>query len=327
MNITCEYRNLGKSDLKISPIGLGCWQFSKRNGLVGKYWSKLSSEEIKQIVKISLEGGINWFDTAEAYGWGESEKALDTALKELGSLADHAMIATKWWPIFRSASSISGTIQDRINCLGGRKIHLYQIHQPYSVSSIESQMKEMAKLVREGKVLLAGVSNFSEKQMREAHRVLADEGIPLVSNQVKYSLLDRRIEQNGILEAAKELGITIIAYSPLEQGILTGKFHQNPTLVRDTKGPRRYMSSFRSHGLKRTQSFIDVLEEIAQKRGRTISQVALNWLIHAHGDTIVTIPGASKLEQAKDNVGALQFRLTEDEIKEIDAASQKVAKK
>lgn len=324
---TVEYRNLGTSQIQISPLGLGCWQFSKGNGLVGKFWPVLEEAEIKQIIKISLEGGINWFDTAEAYGWGESEKALDQALKEVGEPANNALVATKWWPMFRSAGSITRTIQDRINCLGGRTIHLYQIHQPYSLSSVESQMKEMAKLVQEGKIVTAGVSNFSEKQMREAHRVLAEEGIPLVSNQVKYSLLDRRIEHNGIMEAAKELGITIIAYSPLEQGILTGKFHQNPTLVREAKGPRRYMSSFRSQGLHQTYPFIQLLEEIAKKREVSVSQVALNWLIHAHGETVVAIPGASKVSQAKDNIGALQFRLTPDEMEELDAASKKVAKK
>lgn len=324
---TIEYRNLGKSNLKISPIGLGCWQFSQRNGLVGKFWPAMDEAEIKQIVKVCLKGGINWFDTAEVYGWGESEKALDRSLKEAGELGENALIATKWWPMLRPASSISNSIQDRINCLGGRTIHLYQIHQPYSLSSIQSQMREMVKLVKEGKIVTVGVSNFSEKQMREAHKALAAEGIPLVSNQVKYSLLDRRIENNGVLEAAKELGITIIAYSPLEQGILTGKFHHNPTLVRDTKGPRRYMSSFRSQGLKRTREFIQLLEEIADKHQCTVSQVALNWLIHAHGETVVAIPGASKVSQAKDNVGVLYFRLENSEIEEINQASLKVAKK
>lgn len=162
--------------------------------------------------------------------------------------------------------------------------------------------------------------------MREADAVLKREGLFLASNQVKYSLLDRRIENNGVLAAAQELGITIIAYSPLEQGILSGKFHKNPELVKNISGPRKYTAAFKPAGLERTKPLIDVLERIAAKHEVSCSQVALNWLISFHGETVVAIPGASKPHHAKDNIGTLQFQLSADELEEIDATSRKVSR-
>ncbi|MDP4164759.1 MAG: aldo/keto reductase, partial [Bacillota bacterium] len=238
-------RRLGNSDIEISALGLGTWQFSKGEGLVGRFWPVLPEKEIEDIVRLSLEGGINWFDTAEVYGKGKSEEALANALNALGDQANEALVATKWWPAFRTAGSITSSIHERIKALKGRRIDLYQVHQPFSFSSVKAEMDAMASLLKDKKIRTAGVSNFNEAKMREAHQVLASHGYPLVSNQVKYSLLDRRIEQSGVLAAAKELGITIIAYSPLEQGILTGKFHQNPELLKNVSGPRKYFSHFK----------------------------------------------------------------------------------
>ncbi|SFS95560.1 Predicted oxidoreductase [Marininema halotolerans] len=317
-------RKLGKSSLEISALGLGCWQFSKGSGIVGKYWSALDDQVITDIIRTSLEGGINWFDTAEAYGKGESEKVLARVLNELDKEDEKALVATKWWPLFRGATSITSTIDQRLACLQNRTIHLYQIHQPFSFSSISKQMKAMAELVQQGKVVTVGVSNFNAKQMREAHQVLAEYDIPLVSNQMKYSLLDRKIEQNGVMEAAKELGITIIAYSPLEQGLLTGKFHKNPELLQASSRIRRLTNRKKLNNLSQTQPLIDTLEEIADQYQVSASQVALNWLITNHGDTVVAIPGATKVQHAKDNVGTLTFTLSEDERGQIDQASKQV---
>lgn len=322
-----KLRKMGNSDLKLSPIGLGCWQFSNGKGIVGKFWPKIDQEEGIKIVRISLEGGINWFDTAEIYGKGQSEQLLAKGLKEAGSLADHAHIATKWWPMFRTASSISKTIDERKKMLDHRTIHLHQVHQPYSFSSVASEMKEMAKLVKESKIENVGVSNFSAKQMREADRVLREYGLRLVSNQVKYSLLDRRIEQNGVLETAKELGIAIIAWSPLEQGILTGKFHKNPNLVKSLTFPRKWAPAFRPSSLQRSKILIDTLEDLAQKYQVSVTQIALNWLIHAHGETVFAIPGASKVHHAQENVKAMRFTLKSEEIEMIDQVSKEVLKK
>lgn len=318
-------RNLGQSSTKISALGLGCWQFSNGKGLVGGFWAAMDQKDVNNIVKLSLEGGINWFDTAEIYGKGESENALSVALHSLGLSAEKALIATKWWPIFRTASSITKTIDNRLEALGGREIDLYQIHQPYSFSNVKNEMKEMIHLLEKKKIKHVGVSNFNASKMKEADAFLKEKDSFLASNQVKYSLLDRRIEKNGTMDVAKELGITIIAYSPLEQGILSGKFHKNPELIKNLKGPRKYTRFFKASGLAKTQPLIDLLEEKAAKYGVSQTQIALNWLIHFHGETVVAIPGASKVHHVEENIGALQFTLSRDDLDEINEASKKVA--
>ncbi len=317
-------RKMGASELMVSPLGLGSWQFSRGNGMVGKYWPAITDDTVDAIVKATLEAGVNWFDTAEIYGNGESEKALAAALQRQSLAPGEVVIATKWWPFMRSARSLTGTINERLRMLAPYPIDLYQIHQPFSVSSIKEQMKAMAKLQKEGQIRYAGVSNFSAKQMKAAHRLLEDYGFSLVSNQVKYNLLDRRIEDNGILETAQELGMAIIAYSPLEQGILTGKFHEQPEKLRQISGMRRMQRSFREENVNHIRPLIVIMQEIAKKYGVTPSQVALNWLVSFHGETVFAIPGASNAKQAADNTGALHFTLTKDELTALDSTSHKV---
>lgn len=317
-----ELRRLGRSDIQISAVGLGCWQFSEGFGIVGGYWEALPPETVREIVDTSLRGGINWFDTAEAYGKGRSEKALATVLEQLGKKPGDVIIATKWLPVLRLASTIKGTIDERIACLSPYPIDLHQIHQPYALASVEAQANAFADLVEAKKIRTVGVSNFSAKRMRAIHAALARRGIPLVSNQVPYSLLNRRIESSGVLAAAKELGITIIAYSPLAQGLLSGKFHDDPTLIRKSPGPRKYLPSFRPRGLARSRPLVDELRKIAAAHGATASQVALNWLMHFHGETVVVIPGATKKRHAEENVGAMGFTLSQEELRRIDELSR-----
>jgi aryl-alcohol dehydrogenase-like predicted oxidoreductase len=169
-----------------------------------------------------------------------------------------------------------------------------------------------------------GVSNFNAAAMVNSHRILTENGLTLASNQVKYSLLDRRIEENGTLDRAKDLGISIIAYSPLEQGLLTGKFHDNPALIRDAKGPRRLQRKFKEAGLAESKPLISLLDAIGEKYNVSASQVALNWTIQYHGDTVFAIPGATKVHHAQDNVGALTFKLDASELEEISRTSWKV---
>lgn len=320
-------RKFGTTDLQFSPLGLGCWQFSQARGMVGGFWPKLDGALVNDIVRVSLAGGINWFDTAEIYGGGESEQILAQSLKAAGELADGAHIATKWWPAFRTAANIPLTIDERLRRLGGYPIDLYMVHQPFSFSSVGSEMRQMAKLAEQGKIRYVGVSNFNAKRMKEADRVLREHGLRLASNQMKYSMLDRRIESNGVLETAQELGIAIIAYSPLEQGILSGKFHADPGLIRQAPGPRRLMKSFKPEGLKQTKPLIDVLERLAKQYDASATQVALNWIIHAKGESVFAIPGASKLHHAEENVRAMGFRLADSEIGELSELSSKVALK
>jgi aryl-alcohol dehydrogenase-like predicted oxidoreductase len=320
-------RRLGQSELMVSPVGLGCWQFSKGHGLFGNYWTVLDDSEIGRIISLSLEGGINWFDTAEAYGNGESEKALASGLRSLGKSPGEVIIATKWNPLLRRSSSIPGTIDVRLRNLAPFPIDLYQIHNPFSFSSIESQVLAMSRLVEGHKIRYAGVSNFSCRQMEEAHRDLQKSGLPLASNQVRFSLLDRRIETNGVLEAARDLRIAIIAYSPLAQGILTGKFHDDPKLIRSRPGFRKYMGAFKPRGLEKSRPVIEALRRIAPRYGATAAQVALNWLFSFYGETVVAIPGASRSDQVADLTAAMSFRLSGEDMEELDLVSAPFKKK
>jgi len=313
-------RSLGKSDLMITPIGLGCWQFSKQKNMAGKFWPDMEDALIKQMVKISLEGGINWFDTAEIYGNGASEKALAASLNDIGKKPGEIIVATKWWPMFRTASNILKTIDERLNALSPYPIDLHQVHQPWGFSNEKAEMEAMAKLVKQRKIRYVGVSNFSAKQMKSAWEALQKHGIQLVSNQVRYSLLDRKIESNGILQTAKELGITIIAYSPLAQGLVTGKFHDNPDLLKNI-GMRKYSSSFKPAGLEKSRPLVKAVQELAIKYGITPSQIALNWLINFHGETVVAIPGATKESHARENSGAMTFSLSAEDLSLLDKKS------
>jgi aryl-alcohol dehydrogenase-like predicted oxidoreductase len=313
-------RSLGKSDLMITPIGLGCWQFSKQKNMAGKFWPNMEDNVIKQMVKFSIEGGINWFDTAEVYGNGASEKALAESLRDIGKKPGEIIVATKWWPMFRTASNILKTIDQRTAAIAPYPIDLYQVHQPWGFSNEKSEMDAMAKLVQEQKIRYVGVSNFSAAKMRSAWEALQKHGIQLVSNQVRYNLLDRKIESNGILQTAKELGISIIAYSPLAQGLVTGKFHDNPALLKNI-GMRKYSSSFKPAGMEKSRPLIKVIQELAIKYDVTPSQIALNWLIGFHGETVVAIPGATKESHAKENAGAMTFSLTPEYLSLLDKKS------
>ena len=317
-----ELRRLGKSEVQISAVGLGCWQFSEGFGVTGGFWDALPPDTVQEIVDASLKGGVNWFDTAEIYGRGRSERALAGALTRLGKKPGEVVLATKWWPLPRGASSIVNTIDKRLECLNPFGIDLHQIHHPYTLAGVGAQANAMADLVQAGKIKTVGVSNYSAKRMRATHEVLARRGVPLVANQMQYNLLDRRIESNGVMDACKELGITLIAYSPLAQGLLSGKFHDDPTLIRKSPGPRKYLPAFWASGLDRTRTLINELKKIAAAYGVTASQVALNWLMTFHGDTVVVIPGATKRRHAEENVGAMGFKLTQDELRRIDELSR-----
>jgi aryl-alcohol dehydrogenase-like predicted oxidoreductase len=320
MENTKNLRSLGRTGIMVTPIGLGCWQFSKQKNMAGKFWPTLEESLIERIVSLSIDGGINWFDTAEMYGGGESEKALSKALKAAGKKPGEVIVATKWWPLLRFASNIRTTINKRIGLLDPYPIDLYQVHQPWSFSGENKEMAVMAELVNRKLIKAVGVSNFSAKRMENSWDTLQKSGIPLASNQVRYNLLDRRIESNGVMNLAKKLGITIIAYSPLAQGIITGKFHDNPELLKNI-GFRRFNPQFKPEGLAKSLPVIILVRELAIKYNVTPSQVALNWLIQYNGDTVVAIPGATKEIHVKENCGAMSFRLSDEDMARLDKVS------
>jgi aryl-alcohol dehydrogenase-like predicted oxidoreductase len=316
-------RPLGRSPIRISPIGLGCWQFSEGAGLGGSYWPTLPPGTENAIVAESLAGGVTWFDTAEVYGAGHSETALSRALTAAGKRPGDVVVATKWFPAFRTASSIGSTIAERLARLAPFGIDLHQVHQPIAFATVAAQMRAMADLVAAGRIRTVGVSNFFAGRMRAAHRALAAHGIPLAANQVRYSLLHRGIETNGVLDAARELGITIIAYSPLAQGVLSGKFHRDPGLIRARPGPRKWLGDFRRRGLEKSRPVVTALEEIAAAHDATPAQVALAWLLQFHGDVVVAIPGATSALQARENAAAARLLLDPAELERLDEESRR----
>jgi aryl-alcohol dehydrogenase-like predicted oxidoreductase len=317
-------RKLGKSGIEVSAIGLGTWQFSKSRGFVGGFWKSLDDETTKAVVKAALDGGIDWFDTAEIYGRGNSERSLAAALSALKVAPGSVRIATKWWPFLRTAKNIPATIAERLACLSPYPIDLYQIHQPLSLSPVAKQIDAMGDLVEAGVVRAVGVSNFTAAAMEEAHSVLAKRGIPLASNQVRINLLDRSVERNGLLEAAKRLGISLIAYSPLAQGILSGRFHDDPGAVDSVTRMRRMSGSIRPATIAKTAPLVAELKRVASAHGTTPSQVALNWLVTFWGEIVVAIPGASKPSQVAEAAGAMRFELTGPELDSLDKISREI---
>lgn len=314
-----NFRSLGKTDIKITPIGQGVMQFMGGTRM-GKFMlPPMSDHESNEIVKAGLDNGINWFDTAELYGFGKSERKLSLGLQAANIKDENVVIATKWLPIFRWSGSIKKTFPKRIENLKPYTIDLHQIHNPYSFASLKAQLNAMIDLLEDEKIRSIGVSNFSAKRMRKTHEILETRGIPLASNQVNYSLINRKIESNGILDTAEELGISIISWGPLQSGILTGKFHYDRELV---KRLPRFKKRRIKKQLKKTQKLIDELHSIAQNHEATISQIVLSWLINYHGETIFAIPGASKVKHAEENGQAMNVKLSQDELNSIADISE-----
>lgn len=318
MNTTSK---LGNSNIKLSKIGLGCWQFSKNTGFAGSFWPSITDDNTLKIIQNSIDGGINWFDTAELYGWGKSEKSLSIELNKLDIDINKYFIATKWWPLLRTSYSIKKTIHQRLQFLNGLPITLHQVHMPLGFSSIEKEMNAMADLVEEGQIKQVGVSNFNKNQMIRAYNALQKRGIHLASNQMEYSILNRTIESNGVLQTAKDLNISIIAYSPLAQGITTGKFHDNPKLIKQLHRWRRLKLNKRKLSLSNSLPVIQELKNIAIKNNATPAQVSLAWLV-SFNKNIFAIPGARTINQSQENVRALHLKLDSMDIDKLDRVSR-----
>jgi aryl-alcohol dehydrogenase-like predicted oxidoreductase len=224
-------------------------------------------------------------------------------------------IATKFGPLpWRwDGKSVSEALTESLKRLQLEKIELYQVHWPFTfLLSQETLMNTLADEVQAGRIGAVGVSNYSAEQMQEAHNILSKRGIPLAVNQVRYSLLNRKIETQGIYKTARDLGVTILAYSPLAKGLLTGKY----TTDYKPTGARSIDPRFSQDGLKKITPVLSLLQKIGEKYSRTPAQVALNWLI-AQGN-VIPIAGVKNAEQVKQNVGALGWQMTDDEISELD---------
>ncbi|HET9587225.1 MAG TPA: aldo/keto reductase [Anaerolineales bacterium] len=293
-------------------MGLGAWQWGDR--IIWQYGHGYGVEEVRRAFEASIHEGIYFIDTAELYGNGLSERLLGRFLKETDQ---PVLVATKFFPLpwrLRKAA-LPRALKGSLARLGVENVDLYQIHWPSPLMSTETMMEGMAECVQSGMARTAGVSNFGQSRMLAAYSALARHNVPLASNQVHYSLLNREVEKNATLARCKELGIRLIAFSPLEMGLLTGKYSAEAP-------PPGSRSRMYSHLLGKIDSLLRLMTQIGQDQGgKSNAQVALNWVICKGA---LPIPGAKNAEQAQENAGALGWRLTEEEVARLDEASDQV---
>ncbi len=295
-------------------MGLGAWQWGDR--VVWDYGSDYNLDAIRQAFAATLAQGIRLVDTAEVYGNGQSERILGQLLKETDL---PILVATKFMPFpWRPGPAfLLRSLKNSLERLGMDCVDLYQMHWPFPPISIEKWMSAMAEAVQRGLTRTVGVSNYNHTQMMRAYAALERRGIPLASNQVEYNLLNRQIEKNGLFRRCQELGIRVIAYSPLAMGLLTGKYSpENPPP--GLRG-RKYAPA-----LKRLKPLLHLMTELGREHeSKTPAQVALNWCICKGA---LPIPGAKNVDQASMNAGALGWRLTEEEVAKLDEASEAVTR-
>ncbi|MBD2112163.1 MULTISPECIES: aldo/keto reductase [Cyanophyceae] len=307
---------LGPNGPTVPALGVGTWAWG--DSLFWDYGKAYSDSDLHAAFEACLDAGLTLFDTAEIYGFGKSERLLGQFMQQR---PQQAVIATKYFPLpWRfSQQSVVDALAASLDRLQVPSVALYQVHQPVSfLLSQKDLMQALAAEVKQGRIGAIGVSNYPASQMREAHGYLAEYGIPLAVNQVPYSLLNRKIETSGVMETARELGVTILAYSPLAQGLLTGKY--TPETDLKPTGARRISPSFSQGNLTKLKPVIQALKEIGEKHERTSAQVALNWLV-AQGN-VLPIPGAKNARQVAQNAGALGWQLTVDERDQLGQLTQ-----
>ncbi len=305
-----------QSVLENVELGVGAWSWGDR--LVWGYGRGYSAEDVRQAFEAAIAAGIRMFDTAEVYGQGQSERLLGEFMK---STSEPLIIATKFMPYpfpWRfSRGSLLRALRGSLKRLGAAQVDLYQVHQPLPPVKPETWMEAMAEAVQAGLTREVGVSNYNRSFTQRAYAALAREGFHLSSNQVEYSLIQREIEKDGLLKQCQELGVRVIAYSPMGMGLLTGKYTPDnpPSGIRGGRYNRRF--------LERMTPLLTLMKRIGSDHaGKTPAQVALNWVICKGA---LPIPGAKNAAQAEQNAGALGWRLTEEEVAALDEASDKLS--
>jgi aryl-alcohol dehydrogenase-like predicted oxidoreductase len=301
-----------KADQPLPDMGVGTWAWGDR--FFWGYGHGFGRGDVNEAFQVSFESGIRFFDTAEAYGQGASERILGELEKGAGA---RLTIASKFmpYPWRLSKRALLNALERSLDRLGRDRLELYQIHWPLPPVPIETWMEALGEAVEKGFVQTVGVSNFSMAQMERARASLARFGIPLRSNQVLYNLMDRKPEKTGLLEACRRQGIALIAYSPIAQGLLTGRYSMN------NPPPLRRRVRFRRARMARAGLLVDELRRIGQAHGgKTPAQVAINWVMCKGA---IPIPGAKNAAQAAENVGALGWRLSDDEVTALDRAADR----
>jgi aryl-alcohol dehydrogenase-like predicted oxidoreductase len=280
-------RRLGASGIEVSALGVGTNRWGGRG---------VAEPDLAATFGASLDAGVSFFDTAEVYMAGRSERLLGRCCRDDGR---PVILASKFapYPARLGGAQFTRALDATLERMGRDSIDLYYLHFPYSVVRIETWMDRMAEAVGSGKVRAVGVSNCNVSRMRRAKDALGRHGVPLAANQVQYSLVHRKPERDGVLAACRELDVALVAYRPLGGGLLQGG---------SSSGDKRALR--------------DALALIAGKRGVTPSQVALNWLL-CQDAPVIAIPGATKAAHATENAGAVAWRLDREELAVLDKAS------
>jgi aryl-alcohol dehydrogenase-like predicted oxidoreductase len=301
-----RYLDIGTTP-KISKIGLGTWQFGAREWGYGEDYAR---QQARDIVRRALDLGVTFFDTAEMYGFGRSERILGEALRERPE--SPAFLATKLLPVLPLAPVVEQRAVASASRLGTHRIDLYQVHWPNPLVSDGTIMRGMSTLQRVGLVGEVGVSNYPLPRWQAAERAL---GGRVLSNQVSYSLADRAPEKD-LLPFAAEAGRIVIAYSPLAQGLLSGRYDR---ANRPANRVRAGNPLFLPENLDRAGELVGVLREVADAHRAAPAQIALAWVIRH--PMVTAIPGASSVEQLESNVAAAEIELSDDEYAALSAAS------
>jgi aryl-alcohol dehydrogenase-like predicted oxidoreductase len=302
---------LGRTDLSITPMGIGTWAWGDK--LLWNYGRGYGEQDIVDAFRTSVMAGINLFDTAEVYGSGMSERLL-------GRLRDSAphplVITTKFFPYpWRLGKrALRRALLGSLGRLKMEKVDLYLIHWPFPPVSIKTWMEALADAFDAGLTKAVGVSNYSVDQMQRAQNALMKYDIPLACNQVPFSLLQPKGKRETLLETCADLGVTLVAYSPLAQGLLTGKYSAaNPP--QGVRGIRTNRDS-----LQKIERLIHLMHEIGQDHDNAQpGQIAINWVLCKGA---VPIPGVKNARQTEENLGALGWRLSQGEVEALEEAAQ-----
>ena len=320
-----EYRKIGRSDLELSTVTFGAWAAG------GWMWGGSERNDAIKAIKTAYDYGVTSIDTAAIYGQGESEEIVGEAVKDIPR--DKIQILTKCgmrWDLkkgdfafnsqdnsgndieiykYAGKESILKECEDSLRRLGTDYIDLYQVHWPDSTTPIEETMEAFDRLISDGKIRYAGVSNYDAKQLDEAVK-----HVNIISDQVPYSMVKREIEKELVPFTTRN-NIGILAYSPMERGLLTGKMRPG---YRFNKGDHRAENSyFTDENIRRTNEFLEKIKPLAEEKNATLAQLAVRWAVEQPGITIALV-GARNEEQAKQNAKAIEVQLNEEEIRFIN---------
>jgi aryl-alcohol dehydrogenase-like predicted oxidoreductase len=307
--------SLGDSGVSIPPLGVGTWAWGDKGTWgMGGYDSSYSEDTIDEAWRASIDAGVVLFDTAEVYGRGESERIIGRLLARDPAQRECVVIASKFMPApwkLAVTNALTAAAEASRERLGVERIDLYQIHGPISLRSHAALADALAEAHQRGLVGAVGVSNYSVKETRSMDAALRARGLRLASNQIEYSLLRTMPESVGLLACCRELGVVPLAYSPIGQGRLTGKY--------SAANPPPKSRTFSNHPMVRVDAVVAELRRTGSAHGdKTPSQVALAWII-AKG--AVPIPGAKNRAQAEENAGALGWSLSDEDVAALDAVA------